>query len=98
MNPELIDSFMDPRIRRLSIRPCRGHTRLMFSRSPHGVAKARRLCFSCEARSACLAYALYHREMYGVWGGTSPNERWSLLSALSTLASAPLSVSAPSRP
>jgi WhiB family redox-sensing transcriptional regulator len=36
---------------------------------------ARAVCAACPLREACLAYALEHDERYGVWGGTSPQER-----------------------
>jgi len=36
---------------------------------------AKRVCAGCEVRAECLAYALAHRERFGVWGGTSERER-----------------------
>lgn len=39
---------------------------------------AKAVCLACPVRSACLAYALEHREPHGVWGGLSPRERRKL--------------------
>ena len=36
---------------------------------------AKRVCGGCEVRAQCLAYALAHRERFGVWGGTTERER-----------------------
>ena len=41
--------------------------------APNRDAKA--VCAGCEVRSECLAYALAHRERFGVWGGTTERER-----------------------
>jgi len=37
--------------------------------------EAKRVCAGCEVRAECLAYALAHRERFGVWGGTTERER-----------------------
>lgn len=34
-------------------------------------------CAACPTRALCLAYALEH-EQYGIWGGTTPEEREEL--------------------
>lgn len=39
---------------------------------------AKRLCESCPVMSACRRYALENRELYGVWGGMTENERHRL--------------------
>jgi WhiB family transcriptional regulator, redox-sensing transcriptional regulator len=39
------------------------------------IAEAKTVCARCEVRSECLAFALATRQPYGVWGGTSPEER-----------------------
>lgn len=36
---------------------------------------ARSLCAACSVRDACLEYALYVQEPYGIWGGLSEMER-----------------------
>ncbi len=36
---------------------------------------ARRICRSCNVQGECLDYALEHDEQFGIWGGTTRNER-----------------------
>ena len=36
---------------------------------------AKRVCARCDVTATCLAYALAHPEVMGVWGGTSQHER-----------------------
>lgn len=48
---------------------------VMFPSDPHGVKVAKQVCGDCPVRAACLEYALEHNEEFGVWGGTSENER-----------------------
>jgi WhiB family redox-sensing transcriptional regulator len=40
---------------------------------------ARELCGRCSVRDACLQYALYVAEPYGIWGGLTEAERRRLL-------------------
>jgi WhiB family redox-sensing transcriptional regulator len=42
------------------------------------IALAKRTCFACEVRAECLAWALEHDEMHGVWGGLSYPQRLKL--------------------
>ncbi|HEX3540699.1 MAG TPA: WhiB family transcriptional regulator [Acidimicrobiales bacterium] len=42
------------------------------------IKAAKSVCRSCEARPACLAYALETNQDAGVWGGTSEDERRKL--------------------
>jgi WhiB family redox-sensing transcriptional regulator len=37
--------------------------------------KARGICSRCPVQPRCLEYALDRNEQFGVWGGTSPQER-----------------------
>jgi WhiB family transcriptional regulator, redox-sensing transcriptional regulator len=39
------------------------------------VRKAQRICARCEVQRECLEFALNTGETYGVWGGTTPEER-----------------------
>jgi WhiB family redox-sensing transcriptional regulator len=39
---------------------------------------AKRICQNCEAKSACLDYALANDERFGIWGGLSERERRKL--------------------
>jgi len=64
--------------------PCMSSPELFFP--PEGdemgnsrVAYARKLCGMCPIRLECLDYAVSNREMYGIWGGLTRNERQSLI-------------------
>jgi WhiB family redox-sensing transcriptional regulator len=39
------------------------------------VKRAKLICASCPVRSACLTYALDHRQEQGIWGGLTEEER-----------------------
>jgi WhiB family redox-sensing transcriptional regulator len=39
------------------------------------IAEAKTVCARCEVRGECLAFALATRQLHGIWGGTSPEER-----------------------
>jgi WhiB family transcriptional regulator, redox-sensing transcriptional regulator len=41
----------------------------------HQVAQAKAVCGRCQVRPECLSYALASRQVHGVWGGTSEEER-----------------------
>ncbi|HEV8648151.1 MAG TPA: WhiB family transcriptional regulator [Actinomycetes bacterium] len=41
--------------------------------------EAKRICLVCPVRAPCAAYALAHREPYGVWGGLSEDDRERIL-------------------
>ena len=49
---------------------------------PRGVhesyVRARRICAGCPVKDACLQYALDERITHGVFGGTSPRERFQM--------------------
>ncbi|NGO74802.1 WhiB family transcriptional regulator [Streptomyces sp. YC504] len=49
-----------------------------FPEPGSSVSEAKRICFSCAGRAACLDYALTHDERFGVWGGLSEKERHAL--------------------
>lgn len=38
------------------------------------VAKARKICRSCDAAAECEAYARRNREEFGVWGGKTAQQ------------------------
>jgi WhiB family redox-sensing transcriptional regulator len=44
----------------------------------------KRTCTSCPVRDACLQHALEHNERYGIWGGTTPEERRDLTKGTTT--------------
>ncbi|MGW1776659.1 WhiB family transcriptional regulator [Streptomyces sp. NPDC002104] len=48
---------------------------LFYSEAPGSAARAKRICFSCPARRACLEYAQRNGEHFGIWGGLTGQER-----------------------
>jgi len=48
---------------------------LFYPEAGESNREAKRVCGGCEVRVKCLAYALAHRERFGVWGGLSERER-----------------------
>jgi WhiB family transcriptional regulator, redox-sensing transcriptional regulator len=42
------------------------------------VYEAKRICQACPVRAPCLAWALNHGVPYGIWGGTTEDERHAL--------------------
>ena len=42
----------------------------------HAIAIA--VCRTCPVTGPCLAYAMEHNEIFGVWGGMTPSQRRSL--------------------
>jgi WhiB family redox-sensing transcriptional regulator len=43
------------------------------------VARAKAICARCAVQPDCLAFALRVRQMHGVWGGATAEERYLLL-------------------
>jgi WhiB family redox-sensing transcriptional regulator len=39
------------------------------------VARAKAICADCPVRSACLGFAMANRDLSGIWGGTTDEER-----------------------
>jgi WhiB family redox-sensing transcriptional regulator len=37
--------------------------------------RAKEVCSLCPVQAECLEFALVHEERYGIWGGTTPDER-----------------------
>lgn len=48
---------------------------LFYSTEEPDTRKALAICDGCPVREACLEVAMYRREAFGVWGGTSEAER-----------------------
>ncbi|MBT2368874.1 WhiB family transcriptional regulator [Streptomyces sp. ISL-10] len=44
-----------------------------------GQNRAKAVCTGCPVRTECLADALDNRVEWGVWGGMTERERWTLL-------------------
>jgi WhiB family transcriptional regulator, redox-sensing transcriptional regulator len=39
------------------------------------IARAKMICAGCQVRQECLDFALAHDQLYGIWGGTTPEDR-----------------------
>ena len=48
------------------------------STSKRQIEQAKSVCAVCPVRSRCLAEALANSDTYGIWGGTSEDERRKL--------------------
>jgi WhiB family redox-sensing transcriptional regulator len=53
---------------------------LFFPISPAGpgemqITRAKSICAGCEVQRQCLEFALAHDQVYGIWGGTTPEDR-----------------------
>jgi WhiB family redox-sensing transcriptional regulator len=55
---------------------CKGHTPDLWF-PPRGAAstKAKQICNSCPVKTECLTHAMQHGERFGIWGGTTEEER-----------------------
>ena len=55
---------------------CRGvDPGIFYPASEEEADVAKSICAQCNARQACLEYALVNREREGVWGGATEKER-----------------------
>ena len=55
---------------------CRGtDTEIFFPANADEEAEALSICATCPVRAQCLDYAIRNRETYGIWGGTTPEQR-----------------------
>jgi WhiB family transcriptional regulator, redox-sensing transcriptional regulator len=39
------------------------------------IERAKKICSGCAVRRECLEFALSHDQVYGIWGGTTPEDR-----------------------
>jgi WhiB family transcriptional regulator, redox-sensing transcriptional regulator len=39
------------------------------------ISRAKVICAGCEVRKECLEFAMSHDQVYGIWGGTTPEDR-----------------------
>ena len=55
---------------------CRGtETEIFYPVTSDEEAEALSICATCPVRAQCLDYAIRNRETYGIWGGTTPEQR-----------------------
>jgi WhiB family redox-sensing transcriptional regulator len=47
----------------------------MTGRALDQIAKAKAICAGCRVRAECLEFAQTHDSTYGIWGGTTPEDR-----------------------
>jgi WhiB family redox-sensing transcriptional regulator len=43
--------------------------------SERQIARAKAICAGCPVRQECLEFALSQGQAYGIWGGTTPEDR-----------------------
>jgi WhiB family transcriptional regulator, redox-sensing transcriptional regulator len=43
--------------------------------SERQIARAKTICAGCPVRQECLEFALSHEQTYGIWGGTTVEDR-----------------------
>lgn len=46
------------------------------------IARAKAVCATCSVLNACRLYSIKVREPYGVWGGLSEEERFSVIAVI----------------
>ena len=46
-----------------------------FGKARKQVAEAKAICARCPVRRQCLAFALRTRQVHGIWGGLTEDER-----------------------
>ena len=51
-------------------------------RAEKQIAKAKLICAGCTVRLECLEFAMNHDQLFGIWGGTTPQERRVLRAAM----------------
>jgi WhiB family transcriptional regulator, redox-sensing transcriptional regulator len=39
------------------------------------IVRAKKICAGCAVQPECLEFALAHDQVYGIWGGTTPEDR-----------------------
>ena len=55
---------------------CRGtDTEIFYPVTSDEEAEALSICATCPVRAQCLDYAVRNHETYGIWGGTTPEQR-----------------------
>lgn len=49
--------------------------RIFYPETEEEAGPAKEICEECPVKTACLEYALAHREKDGVWGGCTERDR-----------------------
>lgn len=65
---------------------CRGEDSTLFyyednergDNKDNRTAAAKAICDTCKVKTECLEFALQIDERYGIWGGTTPEERYTI--------------------
>ena len=57
---------------------CKGSALDFYSEDKNDIFMAKLICVGCPVRAICLEEAMKTKERYGVWGGTSEQERDAL--------------------
>ena len=52
---------------------------IFFPEKGGSTREAKKVCRGCEVRAECLEFALEKRELWGIYGGLSPEQRRDLL-------------------
>jgi WhiB family transcriptional regulator, redox-sensing transcriptional regulator len=47
----------------------------MTGRALEQIARAKAICAQCAVQRQCLQFAQEHDPIYGIWGGTTPEDR-----------------------
>lgn len=55
------------------------NTDLFFSDNTTDQTQAKALCFECPVQFECLEYAISNNEKFGIFGGTLPSERRTII-------------------
>lgn len=62
---------------------CRGvETRVFYVERGESSAPAKAICARCPVRIECLACAIRHGDVYGIWGGMADRERRPIVQAV----------------
>jgi hypothetical protein len=59
--------------------PLKESEKLFFSESPKRIEMAKALCAECPMQQKCLQFAIEEKIEFGIFGGSTPNERKAML-------------------
>jgi WhiB family transcriptional regulator, redox-sensing transcriptional regulator len=87
-SPDMLESRTENSIDWRSAAACRHVDPEMFFPSSSSeasldqIARAKSICLQCPVRRACLAWSISHGMAFGIWGGTTEDERSAIRRAL----------------